>query len=115
MNRNKLLVFILVLTTSLFISSCGKKVPGEYQALEGIWQNEEIYMEISRDGTFGYKRQSKGQSVSINTWITDYSEKGFSASTLFGKTDFVVDRKPFYNKSLGVTQMIVDGRTLTKQ
>ncbi len=115
MTKNKLFLFTILLTFSVFIFSCGKKVPREFQSLEGVWQNEEVYMEISSDGTFGYKRQSKGQSVSINTWITDYSAKGFSASTVFGKADFVVDKKPFYNDSLRVTQMMVDGRTLTKR
>jgi hypothetical protein len=108
------IVFFLLFTSFLF-SACGKKLPPEYKALEGVWQNEEVYMQISEDGGFSYKRQSKGENVTIDTYIKEYSDKGFTVSLVFSSTDFVVDKKPYFDDSTKTTKMIVDGRTLVKQ
>lgn len=99
---------------SLLLFSCGKKLPDDRKALEGIWQNDEVYMNITKDGGFKYKRVSKEETVSIDTWISDYSDKGFSVNLIFGSTDFIINKMPFYNAETNTTQMIVDGRTLTK-
>lgn len=106
-------LFFLLLSISLFC--CGKKLPPHYKSLEGTWQNEEVYMKISEDGGFSYKRESPGQKVSIDTWITAYSDTGFTVSVVFGNTDFALNKKPYFDDSTKTTRIMVDGRTLVKQ
>jgi hypothetical protein len=95
--------------------SFGKPLPFEYQTLEGTWQNNEVYMKISATGGFWYRRRSGATKISINTWIKDYSDQGFTVSILVGSTDFIVDKKPYVDSVSNATCMIVDGRTLVKQ
>ena len=109
----RLYLILLISTTLLF--ACGKKLPEEWKSLEGTWQNAEVTMTITANGGFNYKRISPGEKVSIDSWISDYSDKGFTASIIVSKIDFVVNKKPFFNDSLKSTQMILDGRLLTKK
>lgn len=112
---NKWHFYGLALIGIFLFSSCGKNLPNEWQRLEGTWTNEEVFMEISKDGNFLYKRKSQNESVSIDAWIADYSEKGFVVTILVSKIDFIVNRKPFYNEEIRKMQMVVDGRLLTKR
>jgi hypothetical protein len=110
----KFFIVAVLFSLTQLIVSCGKALPPEWKELEGVWQNEEVYMQISADGSFQYKRQSQGQNVEINTWIKEYSDKGFTVSTVVSTTDFVVNRKPFKDES-GNSMMEVDGRILVKK
>jgi hypothetical protein len=112
--KNYLLICFFLLA-SLFLLSCGKELPGEWKSLEGTWENEEVLMTITSGGGFTYKRVSPGEKVSIDSYISEYSNKGFSASMIVSTIDFSVNRKPFFNDSTKTTQMVVDGRLLTKR
>jgi hypothetical protein len=106
---------LFFLSSSFLFIACGKKLPPEYKALEGVWQNNEVYMQISEDGGFSYKRQSTEGTVTIDTYIKEYSDKGFTVSLIFSSTDFVLDKKPYFDDSTKTTKIVVDGRTLVKQ
>ncbi len=112
--KNYLLISSL-LFVSLFFLSCGKELPVEWKSLEGTWENEEVFMSITSGGKLNYKRVSSGEKVSIDSYINDYSDKGFSTSMIVSQIDFIVNKKPFFNDSTKTTQMVVDGRLLTKR
>jgi hypothetical protein len=99
----------------LCLISCGKQLPPKLKQVEGIWRNEEVYLQISREGDFHYKRKSKGESVEINTWITEYTDTSFTASIIFSETVFQLNKAPYYDTTTHQMQMIVDGRVLVKQ
>ncbi len=113
--RIKILPYALLLPVMVLVVSCGKKVPGEWQALIGTWDGTEVMVSVEPDGTFNYKEESKTDSIWISTWVTEYSADGFKASTLFGERAFRINRKPFFNQNLKQVQMVMDGRTLTKR
>ena len=46
---NKWCFYCSVLIGMLLFSSCGKTLPNEWSQLEGIWDSEEVYMEISKE------------------------------------------------------------------
>ena len=103
---------LLVLFSCSFGGTKAGKIPEDKKDYVGAWASDEIYLEISENGTVDYKRESGGSTTSVNAPIQKFEGNNFVVGALGFNTTFIVNKVP--HEENGVWTMTVDGRELTK-
>jgi hypothetical protein len=101
-----LLLAIAVLT------GCAKPVPPEKAAYVGEWQDKNMYLLITQEGSVKYKRLQNGGTTSIDAPLQGFKGNDFDVGVGAMATTFVVSKPPFQEDE--VWKMVVDGQQLTK-
>lgn len=109
MNCKKLLIFPLL---TFFILGCGKPVPPEKSTYVGEWQEENMYLLLTQDGSVEYKRIIGSTTKSIEGPIKGFDGNNFEVGIGPMSTVFVVSKPPFQEGENW--KMVVDGVELTK-
>ncbi len=108
----------MLLVMVLFIVQCaGVPVPKKRQNYIGVWESlygspTYMFMAISSNGQFRYKRVDVGRSVAFTVPIKEWNGKNFKAGVGTALTEFKVDKTPY--QSGGRWYMVVDGVKLLK-
>jgi hypothetical protein len=106
------LPFLLLIFFSCGGGMTGVKVPADKKNYIGTWKSEEVFLDISENGSVDYKRTTDGSSTSINAPIQKFEGNNFIVGALGFNTTFIVSEVPHQEK--GVWMMTVDGRELTR-
>lgn len=103
---------LLVLFSCSFGGTKAGKISADKKDYVGTWTSNEIYLEISENGSVNYKRESGGSTTSVNAPIQKFEGNNFVVGALGFNTTFIVSKVP--HKENGVWTMTVDGRELTR-
>lgn len=103
---------LLVLFSCSFGETKAEKIPEDKKDYIGAWASDEIYLEISENGSVDYKRESGGSTTSVNAPIQKFEGNNFVVGALGFNTTFIVSKVP--HQENGVWMMTVDGRELTR-
>jgi len=111
-HRSRLLAGVFAGLCAALLAGCGKPVPAGKAAYVGEWQNPEMYLLLTQDGSVRYKRLSGGMSKSIEGPLKGFTVDGFEVGVGPMSTTFVVSQPP--HDDGGRWKMTVDGAELTR-
>ena len=106
------LIKLPLLLAFAVLAGCGKPVPPEKAAYVGEWQDKSMYLLITQDGSFSYKRLNNGGTTSIDGPLQGFKGNDFDVGIGAMATTFVVSKPPYQEDE--VWKMVVDGQQLTK-
>ena len=96
------------------LSGCGKSVPPEKLSYVGEWQQQSMYLSITKNGSVTYSRSNGRVHTTItNGPLQEFDGNNFDVGVGSIKTTFVVDKPPY--KVGEQWRMVVDGVELTKK
>ena len=81
--------FVLLILFSCGFGGAGG-IPEDKKEYVGAWASDEIYLEITENGTVNYKRESGGSSTSVNAPIQKFEGNNFIVGALGINTTKVV-------------------------
>lgn len=110
----KITVFLLLSISTFIMTSCGEEVPEEKSDYIGVWQGDNIFLEINANGDVSYAKVTEegGIEETIDSPIQGFDGDDFSIGYLFFTKDFKVEKPPF--KEDGMWKMRVNGANLVK-
>ncbi|WP_323142415.1 hypothetical protein [Massilia phyllosphaerae] len=94
------------------LAGCGKPVPKEKLAYVGEWQEPNMYLLITEDGSVTYKRIKNGSTTSIDGPLKGFEGDNFDVGVGPMATTFVVNKPPYQVGDQW--KMVVDGQELIK-
>jgi hypothetical protein len=103
---------ILPLFGLAMLAGCGKSVPQEKLAYVGEWQEPNMYLFISKDGSVTYKRIKNGSTTSIDGPLKGFDGNNFEVGVGPMATTFIVSKPPYQVGN--EWKMVVDGKELIK-
>jgi hypothetical protein len=103
---------IVLVTSTLVLSACGKAVPPEKAAYVGEWRAQTMALLLTQDGTVAYKRLQRGGTTSINAPLRRFEGDNFVVGLPLISTTFEVSKPPYQED--GRWKTVVDGVELTR-
>ncbi|MEO8160845.1 MAG: hypothetical protein ABI588_05445 [Arenimonas sp.] len=95
------------------LAGCAKPVPAAKSAYVGEWQQAQMYLLITQDGSVSYKRLKAGGQTSVEGPLKGFDGDDFSVGFGPMTTRFDVTVAPHQLKD-GSWKMTVDGLELTR-
>jgi len=105
-------LLIVLLTSTVVLSACGKAVPPEKAAYVGEWRAQTMALLVTQDGTVAYKRLKGGMTTSVNAPLRRFEGDNFVVGLPLISTTFEVSKPPY--EEAGRWKMVVDGVELTR-
>ena len=103
MRLNALL--IVLLSSTLVLSACGKAVPPDKAAYVGEWRAQTMDLLVTQDGTVAYKRIKGGVTTSVNAPLRRFDGDNFVVGLPLISTTFEVSKPPY--EEAGRWKMVV--------
>jgi hypothetical protein len=108
----KQLRFVVPLSALLILSACGQSVPDDKAAYVGEWRAPNMTLQLTKNGTFHYKRVDGGSSESLDAPLRRFEGDNFVVGIPFISRTFEVSKPPY--QAAGSWKMVVDGVELTR-
>ncbi len=108
----KVMRILILAALGILLCGCGKPVPQEKAAYIGQWQSENMYLNITADGSVNYKRKDGNASTEVNAPIKDFHGNDFDVGVGPMSTTFSVSKPPYQDGAQW--KMVIDGVALTK-
>ena len=104
------LAFLCALSSALL--ACSKPIPPERSAYVGEWQEKNMYLRITQEGSVRYKRQKGGSSTSVEGPLKGFIGNNFEVGIGPFSTTFVVSKPPYLDGDQW--KMVVDDVVLER-
>jgi hypothetical protein len=108
----RLIATCLLLLSTVLLLGCGKPVPTDKSTYVGLWQEKNMSLLITQEGTVSYKRVKSGGTTSIDAPLQGFDGDNFKVGVGLMSTTFVVSKPPYQEG--GKWKMVVDGVELTR-
>jgi len=105
-------IFVIPLLALAALAGCSKSVPQEKLAYVGEWQEPNMYLLITAEGSVTYKRIKDGSTTSIDAPLKGFEGNNFEVGVGPMATTFVVSKPPY--RVGNEWRMVVDGQELIK-